>query len=241
MHNVRACSSSVTDNHPCCPPAGTQLYGDDAPLDKRQRAARYSEERGAVRLGISFSGLWGRIDGKVFLWEGGSRARGKDGTNKIPTTVEDYVKLLEAFLLTSGRGGIAAGKSIITKLLELKCIFQLQTFVAFHGSSLLIVLDAEDYRQHLDGVGNAGRFGCNCTGSSALRHVKVKMIDFAHVTMGKNGLDSGYLQGLQTLINAFEGAVDLLEERDAPVYGWEMLASLRCSSPINKGDEGGVS
>lgn len=195
-------------------------------------------ERGAIKLGISFSGLWGRINGEEFRWEGGSRAGGQKGTSKIPTTIEEYVKLLEAFLLTSGKQGIAAGRSIIAKLHELKCIFQLQTFVAFHGSSLLIVLDAEDCQHHL--VSNTDRVGGHLE-CSISRHVKVKMIDFAHVTIGKNQLDTGYLQGIRTLINVFDIATNLLEKRDAPVYGWQVLDNLRCNSFIIEGEKESIS
>lgn len=159
---------------------GTRLHGDNASPSKIERSTKYAIVRGADKLGISFSGLWGNEDGREVKWEGGSRQ--KQGGFR-PTTFEAYVELFRAFLVSAG-APTQASRQLLQMLRDLREIWKEQGIVNLYGSSLLIVA----------GTGSIGKI------------VKVKMIDFAHTTLYPKKKDTGYLKGIDSLISAVEEA-----------------------------------
>lgn len=156
------------------------MHGDNASPSKVERATKYASVRGADKLGISFSGLWGNKNGTEVKWEGGSRQ--KQGGFR-PITLEAYSELFRAFLVSAGDPTLAS-RQLLQMLRDIREVWKEQRIVDLYGSSLLIVA------------------GTAATG----KIVKVKMIDFAHTTLYPRKKDSGYLKGLDSLISAVERA-----------------------------------
>ncbi|KAL8274962.1 hypothetical protein Esti_001162 [Eimeria stiedai] len=167
---------------------GTRLYGDRASPAKIQRATEYARVRGARDLGISFCGLWGREEGVEVKWEGGSRL--KAGSFR-PTTLEVYVELFRAFLVSGGYSA-QVSRQLLQMLRELRQVWQKQNIFDLCGSSLLIVGGSKPPDNE--------------------RVVRIKMIDFAHATLHPQVKDMGYLKGLDSLLHAVSQAAASIDQ-----------------------------
>ncbi|EKX73147.1 conserved hypothetical protein [Theileria equi strain WA] len=172
---------------------GSRLYGDDCTDPKLiKKKEKKAKKRSCKTHGFHLSGM--------FKWN-----RTESNAQYLPQSCAysmrtDY-ELVESFKLYFM---LAQDKEIITRIIDkllsklndLKDIFEKQKYLAFYGSSLLFVFDS-DKRDPENIVESAN----------------VYIIDLSHVSHNVGEIDSGYLLGVTSIIRLLEAVKDDIRDR----------------------------
>uniref|UniRef100_A0A671W3T0 Kinase n=1 Tax=Sparus aurata TaxID=8175 RepID=A0A671W3T0_SPAAU len=178
---------------------GTRQHGDDASEEKKAHQIRKCQQSTSASIGVRLCGMQVHSGQLMFM----NKYHGRK------LTLAGFKEALYEFFHDGRRLRQELLSPVLRRLREMQAALEACESYRFYSSSLLIIYDGDPPRTPSRPRHRGGEEGDeDDTGEASSPEVDVRMIDFAHTTcrhFGEDsvvheGLDSGFIFGLQNLI-----------------------------------------